>query len=118
MENDEKEDRIEKMVKAGSDESAFFRIRWIPFAFFSMGVVWPIMDSIEGQTINWRQTIGFVALGIVSLLIYAIIGRIVERSKRYTSLDDEEKDEKKWKLFYGVFFAFFAAILIVCSILN
>ena len=118
MENNEKEDHIERIVKESSKGSAFYRIKWIPYAFFAMAVVWPILDIIDGQTINWRQTIGFVAFGLFYLLIYAIIGRIVERSKRYSSLDDEEKDEKKWKLSFGVFFVFFAAILIVCGILE
>lgn len=118
MENDEKEDRIEKMVKESSEGSAFYRIRWIFIAFFSMAAVWPIMDLIEGRTIDWRRAIGFVVFGIISLLVYAIIGRVVERSKRYSSLDGKEKDEKKWKLFCGFIVVFFVVVFIVCGILD
>ena len=107
-----------KMVKESSKGSAFYRIRWIFIAFFSMAVVWPIMDFVEGRTIDWRRSIGFVVFGIISLFVYAIIGRVVKRSKRYSSLDEKEKDEKKWKLFCGFIVVFFVTAFIVCGILD
>ena len=118
MEENEKEDRIEKKVKKSPLQKTFDKILWFACVFASIGVVGAIIDFAKGRELDWMATLGYITAGLVFILVYAIISLVVERSKRYAQLNDKEKDEKKGQLCFLVLFVLFASVFIVCGILS
>lgn len=118
MENDEKEDRIEKMVKASPMQKTFNKVLWCSCCVAGIGIINVLADFVKGRTVDWKEAVGFIAGGLFFLLAYAVISLFVNRSKCFENLDVKEKDEKKGKLSFWILFAFFVVVFIVCGILD